>query len=291
MFKIWFSKGFNEQEASTIHQQLGPIVLTLFAFLCSNMLFSMMVSMMSSKYAAVQKNAQQEYLFQRAVSTLEALRADSLFSYVPPFNIPAALILAPLSYVVEPQTMHDINVFCIRATNFPILLGISAYERHRYRTLRRAIRLTERGQHQTVVKTSLFGTILGGESTVIRAAFDLAPPVKIDPPGTPTKDLERGPELKPPAPERPEGRTNANTLARLFNRTPTRQRRASAAALATEETITVSAADWEAVRESQARLEAMLNTFMAASGIDPPSAKGKTPSPEKKASTDVKKET
>lgn len=287
MFKIWFSKGFSHDEAVSISPELGPIVLTMFAFLCSNMLFSMMVSMMSSKYANVQKNAQQEYLFQRAVSTLEALRADSLFSYVPPFNIPAALILAPLSYVLEPETMHDVNVFCIRLTNFPILIGISAFERHRYRTMRRAIRLTERGVHQTVVKTSLFGTILGGESTVISAAFDLAPPVKIGPPGTPTKDLERGPELKPLAPERPEGRTNANTLARLFNRTSARAR--SGSADAADHTVTVSAHDWETMRESQARLEAMLNTFMAASGIDPPTPKGSSP-PSKDVKKDVKKE-
>ncbi|BEI91416.1 uncharacterized protein CcaverHIS019_0402360 [Cutaneotrichosporon cavernicola] len=289
MFKIWFSKGFSHEDAVSINPELGPIVLTMFAFLCSNMLFSMMVSMMSSKYANVQKNAQQEYLFQRAVSTLEALRADSLFYYIPPFNLPAALILAPLSYVLEPQKMHDINVFCIRLTNFPVLLGISAFERHRYRKMRRAIRLSERGIHQTVVKGSLFGTIMGGESTVIRAAFHLAPPVKIGPPATPTKDLERGPEVKPLAPERPEGRTNANTLARLFSRGPMRQRSGSTGA--PDHTVAVSAQDWAAMRDSQARLEAMLSTFMAASGIDLPTGKGKSPtkSPEKD-STDVKQE-
>ncbi|CAK9787316.1 hypothetical protein CC85DRAFT_258274 [Cutaneotrichosporon oleaginosum] len=284
MFKIWFSKGFNHEDAVSISPELGPIVLTMFAFLCSNMLFSMMVSMMSSKYAAVQKNAQQEYLFQRAVSTLEALRADSLFSYIPPFNLPAALILAPLSYVLEPATMHAVNLFCIRLANFPVLLAISAFERHRYRSLRRAIRLSERGHHK-VVKTSLFGTIMGGESTVIRAAFDLAPPVKIGPPGTPTKDLERGPELKPPAPERPAGRTNANTLARLFNKAPARARGGSVGAAPHPD-----AHDWEDMRDAQTRIETMLSTFMAASGIDPPTKGGAPKSPEKKPSTDVKKE-
>ncbi|GMK58888.1 hypothetical protein CspeluHIS016_0603300 [Cutaneotrichosporon spelunceum] len=288
MFKIWFSKGFSHDDAVSINAELGPIVLTMFAFLCSNMLFSMMVSMMTSKYANVQKNAQPEYLFQRAVLTLEALRADSLFCYIVPFNIPAAFILAPLSYVVKPQKMHDINMFCIRLTTFPVLLAISAYERHTYRSMRRAIRLSERGVHQKVVKSSFIGTIMGGESTVIRAAFDLAPAVKMGPPGTPTKDLERGPDLKPEAPERPEAPTRgASKLARLFSLAPSRTRSDSVTS-DNGEPVVILGAEWKSMRDTQARLENMLTTFMSASGIDPPPAKDKSPS--KKGSMNVKDE-
>lgn len=285
MIKIWFGKGWTQTDVEDLQSTLAPVVLTVFAFMCSTMLFSMMVSMMSAKFAAVQHNAQQEYLFQRAVNTLEGVRADSVFCYLPPSNIIAVLILGPLGLILQPDTMHNLNVMCIQITNFPILVAISAYERQQYRNKRRALRLTERGLHpKKVAKSSIIGTFLGGESTVIRAAFDLAPPVKIDPPGTPTKDIERGAaELKPPKPERPEGQRNANTLSRLFNVTPKRQRSGSVNA-ATERTVTVSAEEWEHMRESQARLEALLQTFMAASGIEP-NPKPKTPerkvSPEK----------
>lgn len=288
MFKIWFGKGFSQEDAISINPELGPIVLTMFAFLCGNMLFSMMVSMMSSKFANVQRNAQQEYLFQRAVNTLEGVRADSVFCYVPPFNIPAVFILGPLSLILEPMTMHRLNVFCIRLCNFPILLAIAAYERYHFRKMRRAIRLTERGMHpKTVGTTSILGSFLGGESTVIRAAFDLAPPIKLDPPSTPTKDLERASaELKPPKPERPQGRTNANTLARLFNTTPKRGGGGGGGG----GEVTVSADEWQAMLDSQKRLEDMIEKFMAFSGVDSgtmSAIKSKSP---KKASKDEDKD-
>ena len=106
----------------------------------------MMMSMISQKYSRVYSNAQQEYLFQHVVGTLEGVKSDSVFSYLPGFNIVAVIVLLPLSYVLSPEQLHRVNVFLIRACNFPVLFLISCYERYRYRTTRRRIRLTERGQ-------------------------------------------------------------------------------------------------------------------------------------------------
>ena len=43
-------------------------------------------------------------------------KSDALFSYQPPFNLMAFLVLWPLSYVVSPRMLHTANVFMIKLT-------------------------------------------------------------------------------------------------------------------------------------------------------------------------------
>jgi len=58
--------------------------------------------------------------------TLKRVRSksDALFSYQPPFNLLAFIVLWPLSYVLSPRKLHSANVFMIKLTvsvpdNFP----------------------------------------------------------------------------------------------------------------------------------------------------------------------------
>jgi len=62
-----------------------------------------------------------EHLFQKVVKTVEGVKSDAIFSYLPPLNILAFIFLTPLSYLCSPRTLHTINVFCIRLTVRPIL--------------------------------------------------------------------------------------------------------------------------------------------------------------------------
>ena len=50
--------------------------------------------------------------------TLKHIRSksDALFSYQPPFNLLAFLVLWPLSYVLSPRKLHSANVFMIKLT-------------------------------------------------------------------------------------------------------------------------------------------------------------------------------
>ncbi|KAH9965028.1 hypothetical protein BGW80DRAFT_803197 [Lactifluus volemus] len=73
-------------------------------------------------------------MFRRAVSTIEGVKADSLFSYQPPVNLFALWVLLPASYVLSPRWFHKVNVFMIRLTNFPILITIALYERQAKKT-------------------------------------------------------------------------------------------------------------------------------------------------------------
>lgn len=53
-------------------------------------------------------------MFRRAVSTIEGVKADALFSYQPPLNLFALVIMLPASYILTPRWFHKVNVFMIR---------------------------------------------------------------------------------------------------------------------------------------------------------------------------------
>jgi hypothetical protein len=100
------------------------------------MLITILISILSNEFAEINANAQAEvcylylpfmsieeygvadtqHLFQKVVKTVEGVKSDAIFSYLPPLNIFAFIVLAPLSYVCSPRTLHRINVFCIRIT-------------------------------------------------------------------------------------------------------------------------------------------------------------------------------
>lgn len=58
------------------------------------------------------------------------VKSNALFSYQPPFNILAFLILKPASWLLTPRLLHTINVFLIKLTSLPQLILISLYERY-----------------------------------------------------------------------------------------------------------------------------------------------------------------
>ena len=60
------------------------------------------------------------------------VKSDALFSYQPPFNILAFLLLGPLSLFASPRTLHSVNVFLIRLTvsqagvSFAVIMRLTA---------------------------------------------------------------------------------------------------------------------------------------------------------------------
>jgi hypothetical protein len=154
------------------------------------MLITILISILSNEFAEINANAQAEvcylylpflsieeygvadtqHLFQKVVKTVEGVKSDAIFSYLPPLNIFAFIFLVPLSYVCSPRTLHRINVFCIRITvrrtlltnsgrangqSFPILVGISLYERWDFRS-KRTIRLQVSASMDRLVNPGLF---------------------------------------------------------------------------------------------------------------------------------------
>ncbi|KAF8440310.1 hypothetical protein L210DRAFT_3760506 [Boletus edulis BED1] len=130
MLQIWFGNtSLSFSTATSFHPVLGPILMTCFAALANTLLLTILISILSNTAARIGENSNQEYLFHHAITTIEGVKSDALFSYQPPFNILAFLILKPTSYVLSPRSLHSANVFLIKLTSFPILIIIALYER------------------------------------------------------------------------------------------------------------------------------------------------------------------
>ncbi|KAJ6544785.1 receptor-activated Ca2+-permeable cation channel [Mycena vulgaris] len=131
MVQIWFGNTYlSFGQAESFHPFFGPILMTTFAALSNTLLLTILISILSNTVARIDANATQEHLYQGAISTIEGVKADALFSYQPPFNLLALAILKPASYIVTPRTLHSLNVFLIKLTSFPILIAIGIYERY-----------------------------------------------------------------------------------------------------------------------------------------------------------------
>lgn len=226
MAQIWFGSSYLGFSASeSFHPIFGPIVLISYAALCNVLLITMLIAILSNKFAAINQNAQREHLFQRVVKTVEGVKTDALFSYLPPINILAFAILVPLSWTVSPRTLHRINVFAIRLTSFPILIAISAYERYSYQAKQRAIRLGASTMDgvMDVQRASLLNSWLGGGSEfLIASAFEVGPPVIFSRPnqGGSTSEPETPPKVAtvPLVEDEDDGREAAATTT--FGATP-----------------------------------------------------------------------
>ncbi|KAJ7659964.1 receptor-activated Ca2+-permeable cation channel [Mycena rosella] len=131
MVQIWFGNTYlSFAQAESFHPFFGPILMTTFAALSNTLLLTILISILSNTVARIDANATQEHLFQFAISTIEGVKADALFSYQPPFNLLALALLKPASWIVSPRTLHSLNVFLIKITSFPILIAIGVYERY-----------------------------------------------------------------------------------------------------------------------------------------------------------------
>ncbi|KAI0644236.1 hypothetical protein C8Q79DRAFT_974910 [Trametes meyenii] len=135
MLDLWFgldASGFDN--ASRFHPVFGPFLMITYACLSNTLLLTgplrtFSAFILSHTFSTINDDAAAEAMFRRAVSTVEGVKADSLFSYQPPINLFALCIMLPASYVLTPRWFHKVNVFMIRLTSFPILLGIALYER------------------------------------------------------------------------------------------------------------------------------------------------------------------
>ncbi|KAJ7043628.1 receptor-activated Ca2+-permeable cation channel [Mycena alexandri] len=130
MLDLWFGLDASGFDLSPqFHPIFGPVLMVTYACLSNTLLLTVLVSILSNTFATINEDAAAEAMFRKAVSTIEGVKADSLFSYQPPVNLIALCVMLPASYILSPRWFHKVNVFMIRATSFPVLLMISLYER------------------------------------------------------------------------------------------------------------------------------------------------------------------
>jgi hypothetical protein len=130
MLWIWFGlDGTGIQRSGDFHWLLGPSVMIAFAFLGNTLFLTILVSMLTNTFSNIAANATAEICYRRAVLTLETVKSDALFAYMPPFNIVAVFVFFPLKFVLSPRWFHKIHVTAVRFVNLPLLLLIAIAER------------------------------------------------------------------------------------------------------------------------------------------------------------------
>ncbi|KAL8778446.1 MAG: hypothetical protein Q9203_002317 [Teloschistes exilis] len=131
MLYVWFGlDGTGIQQSLTLHWLLGPILMVTFTILGNTLFLTIVVAMLSNTFATIVANSTAEVSFRRAVLTFEGVKSDTIFSYQPPFNLLALLLMWPIKLVASPRWFHKLNVTFVRIINAPLLLVISWYERH-----------------------------------------------------------------------------------------------------------------------------------------------------------------
>ena len=130
MLWVWFGLDATGMERSAeFHWLLGPILMVTFAFLGNTLFLTILVSMLSNTFSLISANATAEIQYRRAVLTFEGVKSDAIFSFHPPFNILALLVLWPLKLTLSPRWFHKVVVTGVRTLNAPLLLAITFYER------------------------------------------------------------------------------------------------------------------------------------------------------------------
>jgi len=175
MLWIWFGlDGTGIDEAVKFHEVLGPTLMVIYAFLGNTLFLTVLVSILSNTFSKIAADATAEIQFRRAVSTFEAVKSDSLFSYFPPTNLAAIIFLLPLKFIASPRWFHKINITIVRVLNAPFLLLISWYER---RYLWNAKRQGEAGGPSKRVKWGLWSTF--NVHAELQAVFEEDPPREV----------------------------------------------------------------------------------------------------------------
>lgn len=107
---------------------LGKAILTLFLFICHFLIVTILITVLTNSFMAIVQNANEEHQFVFAVNTISMVKSDALFSYVAPTNV-IAWVLTPLRFILPFRSFVKINRTVIKATHFPVLFAIFAYER------------------------------------------------------------------------------------------------------------------------------------------------------------------
>ncbi|KAI5118687.1 hypothetical protein M0805_003624 [Coniferiporia weirii] len=246
MADLWFgldATGF--MLSSTFHRFFGPILMVSYAclsntllltgetFLCarpaydSNRIKSS-AGILSHTFSTISEDAAAEAMFRRAVLTIEGVKADYLFSYQPPINVVALLIMLPSSWVLTPRWFHKVNVFMIRATSFPVLLAIAYYERHSKHihatTFTETVTATAERVMETLPRSikrlTFFEGFFAGKASDIDVIFDIEHELtsKNDAIALDTRDYESMTPAKAASPQaHPMRRQVSQTTSRRFS--------------------------------------------------------------------------
>lgn len=130
--------------------------MVVYACLSNTLLVTVLVSILSNTFNAINSDALAEQMYRKAVSTIQGVKSDGkyrncltcararhsllicplmgiitgIFSFQPPINILALFVLWPLRFFMDAHHYHQTIVFCARVSNAPLLIVIRIVERY-----------------------------------------------------------------------------------------------------------------------------------------------------------------
>ena len=114
--------------ASKISPLLGPPLMMIFVALTNILLLTSLISLLSNSLTKVMDHAREEYLFQYSLFVLEASASRRLTYYLPPLNLIPLILFRPLRPCVHQETLRQLRITTLKATHWPFVLMIKAFE-------------------------------------------------------------------------------------------------------------------------------------------------------------------
>ncbi|KAM0691843.1 hypothetical protein Q7P36_008043 [Cladosporium allicinum] len=152
LIKVFFGSSYlGFDVAEQISPTMGPPLMLVFCVATNFLLLTILICLLSKSYDKVMEHARDEYLFVYAVYVLEASTSNRLTYFLPPLNL-LPLVLRPLRLFVAPNSLRACRIALLKATHWPLVALILAYENGR-----RAV--DRRGQADSSMTTASAGTV------------------------------------------------------------------------------------------------------------------------------------
>ena len=116
-----------------IDPTLGPPLMLIFVCMTNILLITSLISLLSNSLTRIMDHAREEYFFQYSVFVLDASASKRLTYFFPPFNLIPLVLLRPLRLCLPAPTVRSFRIGLLKATHFPYVAAIWAYESVRAR--------------------------------------------------------------------------------------------------------------------------------------------------------------
>lgn len=130
LMKILFGFTPTVWENWKLYSPIGRVILMFYLFITHFVIMIILIAVLSNSFSAIDLNAHEEHQFLFAVNTISMIKSESssLFSYAPPLNL-VEWAIRPLFYVLPLRQFLVLNRTIVKATHFPFLFTIFAYEK------------------------------------------------------------------------------------------------------------------------------------------------------------------
>lgn len=141
LIRVFFGSSFAGFEAAPkISPLFGPPLMLIFVTLTNILLVTVLISILSERFSRIMHNAKQEYAIHFLSTVIESVNTSDRVSYFyPPINI-LSVVIRPLRVVYDHDTYRALRVKVLKATHWPFVALVWAYENASLGVRRRRIK-------------------------------------------------------------------------------------------------------------------------------------------------------